>query len=431
LVVAADDGVQPQTKESIKFALEEKVPVIVAINKVDLPNKNIAKLKTQLATEGLLLEDQGGDVITTEVSARKKTGLDELLENILVLSEVMELKKTKIKSGIAEGFILESTLDKHLGPVSLVLVKAGKISRGSVLVHENGYGKVRDVLDEHQQKMDEAEEGDPVWVIGLKEVLATGEVVKFVNDAKEAKEFLKKLKSGEAELVEEVREEEEAGDENDLSMLAAMLSDAQKEEDIHYLNLVLKADTQGTLEAVIAQIKELEDDEVKVKILDSSTGDVTEQDVKTALNAHGIVISFQVEIPKKVQELARKERVLVRKYEIIYELIDEVSDVMDSLGEPLTEEIEVARAKVKKVFQLTNGQFVAGSEVIKGKVLKGYRVFVERGGERLADAKITSLKKGKSDVKEVNKGVECGILLEPNLETEEGDEIVCLNVEKL
>lgn len=429
LVVAADDGVQPQTKESIKFALEEKVPVIVALNKMDLPDTNLVKLKQQLSTAGLLLEEHGGDVIIVEVSAKTKKGIDELLESTLLLAEMSELKKHKVKNADGEGFVLESNLDKHLGAVSLMLIKGGEANKGDYVVYEGGYSKVRDLLDEKQVKMEKGEEGDPVWIIGLDEVLATGEVVKFVKTEKDAKLFIKKLEKGEEKMVESTEEVEE--EENNLGLLAAMLNQAKIEDDINYLHLVIKASTQGTLEVVIKQLKDMEDDEVKLKILDSGTGAITEQDVKRAKAAHGLVIGFQAEIEKKVSELARKEKVLVRNYEIIYELIEEVGDVMDSLSEPVLEEIEVARAKVKKPFQLSNGTYVAGSEVIKGTVLKGYKVYILRGEERVADAKITSLKKGKNDVKEVTKGIECGIFLEPNIEVEEGDEIVCYKVEKL
>ena len=431
LVVAADDGVQPQTKESIKFALEEKVPVIVAINKVDLPGKNIAKLKQQLSSENLLLEEFGGDVMAVEVSAVKKTGLDELLESILLLAEISELEKAKVKNGSGSGFVLESHSDKHLGSVALILAKSGEVKKGYTAVYEGGYSKIRGILNESQEKQEVGEEGDPIWLIGIDEVLKTGDTVKFFEEEKDAKEFLKELEKGTESLLEEEEEDIEATEEDDLALLAEFFGAAQKEEATEYLNIVLRTDTQGTLEVVTKELEDMSDDEVKVKILDAATGELTEQDIKTAQAAKGIVIGFQVETPKKVQELARKERVLVRTYEVIYELIDEVGEVLDSLGQPIEEEIEVARARVKKAFQLSNGQYVAGCEVKKGTVLKGYKAYIERDGERSGDGKITSLKKLKNEVKEVKKGEECGILIEPNLEILEGDEIVCYKVEKL
>ncbi|MEI7579605.1 MAG: translation initiation factor IF-2 [bacterium] len=430
LVVAADDGVQPQTKESIKFALESKVPILVAINKIDLQGKKIEKLRQELASSGILLEQHGGDVMSVEVSATKKTGLDELMESILLLAEISELKKNLPTKGVANAFILESTMNDHLGPVSLMILKAGKIDINSFVVYEGGYSRVRNMLDEQQKPMLSAEEGDPVWIIGLKKVLEIGETVQFVATEKEAKELSKKVEKGEVQLLEE--EPEAAADEiTDLDLLSDLFTAKEAAAEIKYLKLILKADTQGTLEAIVSELNKLDDEEVKVKILSKGTGDLTEQDVVTAKNSRGIVIGFQVKAPAKVLALAKKDRVLLRQYKIIYELLDEVADVMDSLGDPIVEEIEVARARVKKVFKLTNGQYVAGSEVVKGIVQRGYKVFVERGEERVTDARIASLRQNKNEVKEMHKGMDCGILLDPNIELQEGDEIVCFKVEKL
>lgn len=432
LVVAADDGVQPQTKESIKFAKESGVPMIIAINKVDLPDTKIDKLKQQLASEDVLLEEYGGDVMAVEVSALKKTGLDELLESILLLAEISELKKMQVKDGSGTAFVLESTLDENLGPVSMMLMKSGEIERGNYVVYADGYSKIREVLDESQQKLEKADEGDPVWIIGIDDVLATGEVVKFAEDEKAAKELTKRIEKGEAELNEQVEvESEDEEEDDDLDLLAELLSDAKVEEEVNYLNVVIRADTQGTLEAIVSELRKLEDDEVKVKVVDSGTGDITEKDIATAKAAHGIVIGFQVEAHTNVDEIARKDRVLVRRYKVIYELLDEVAEVMDSMGEPIIEEVEVARAKVKQPFQLSNGDWVAGSEISSGTVVKGYKIYVERKGERVHDGKITSLKKGKEDVRDVKKGQDCGILIDPNFEYQVGDSIVAYKVEKL
>lgn len=430
LVVAADDGVQPQTKESIEFALREKVPVIVAINKMDIPGKKLEKLKQELTSAGLAIEEYGGDVMVVEVSALKGTNIDELVERILVLSELSELKlEQPEESTTGNGFVLLSSLDKNLGPVSMVLMQSGEVEMGSRAIFGNEEQKIRSLFDEFNKPKEKALQGDPVWIIGLKEVLPTGQILKFSKDQKQAKQYLKhqeQIINEQDSSSESVQEELVAEDEDILSQL---LADAKREEEIKYLNVVLKADSSGTLEAVEHQLEVLASDDVKIKVIQSGTGEITEKDIIRAKAAYGIVIGFQVEPSNKIVDLAKKEKVLVRNFAIIYDLIDELGEVMDSMEEPVTEDVEISRAKVKQVFKLSDGSHVAGSEVKKGTVLKGYKVFVEREGERIHDARITELRKLKREVKEVKKGEDCGIKLTPDFELLEGDEIVCFKVE--
>lgn len=432
LVVAADDGVQPQTRESIKFALEEKVPVIVAINKIDLPGKNLNKLKQELTSAGLQLEEYGGDVMVNQVSALKKTGLNELLDSILLTAELHELKADKVVEGLtATGFVLESTLDEKLGPVVLLLVKSGQIKPGDFLVHEKGYSKVRALLNESQEKVKTAFQSDPVWVLGSNEVLKTGEYVNFVENERLAKELHKGVEKGEKKLMQLEEEKQETTQEEDLAMLASLLEQAQQQKEIKYLNVIVKTDTQGTLEVVKKQLTDLNDEEVQIKIIDAGVGAITVKDIMKAKAAHGIVLGFQTEISKKIETEARKEKVLIRNYNVIYELVDEIAEAMDSMIAPTFERVEVARAKVKEVFVLSNKQIVAGCEVVKGSVIKGYKVFVMRGEAEIGEAKIILLKQHKKEMKEVKKGQDCGIMLEPNLKIEKDDEIVCFKLEKL
>ncbi|KXK26936.1 MAG: Translation initiation factor IF-2 [candidate division WS6 bacterium OLB20] len=434
LVVAADDGVQPQTKESIKFAKESGVPVIVAINKIDLPGKNLNKLKQELSSAGLELEEYGGEVIVNEVSAIKKTGLTELLDSVLLTAELNELKKDAAPEGVeGTAFVLESVLDENLGPVSLVLVKSGGFSTANFVVHENGYSKIRTLLDNdtHSQR-DGAEQGDPVAIVGLKDILPTGSYINIVKDERTAKKLYREIEEGERDLLEAEQTDEPAAPDNDLAFLADLLADAKTEKEIKYLNVVLRTDSQGTLEVATEELSQLNDEEVQIKLIDSGVGAVTEKDVQAAKAARAIILGFQVETPRKVAELAKKERVLVRTYEVIYEMIEEISDAMDSMADPVLEKVEVARARVKQVFVLSNGAVVAGSEVIKGTVIKGYRIYIERDGAEMAEAKITELRQNKNVVKEIKKGQDCGILFEPKYDDlQEGDEIVCFKVEKL
>lgn len=443
LVVAADDGVKPQTIESIKFAQKAKVPIVVAINKMDITGANPEKVIQELSQHNVLVEKFGGDVLTVEVSAKKGTGLDELMETLALQVEILELKRARVIHGKANGAVLESNLDKSLGAVGLIIVKAGNLKKDDYIVNKVGIDKIRQILDENQKEIQQAEEGDPVWIIGLDKVLEAGERVNFFENEKEARAFFKELEDAENkdklkkkienETEDQVENESEGAeeDEDNSELLAMLLGQEQEEAEIKKLNVILKADTQGTLEAVTQKLEELNDDEVEVNILKAATGDITGKEIEMAKTSRAIVLGFQVGITGNVEKLAKREKVLFRTYSLIYELLDEVSAALDSLIEPEEEEIEISRAKIKKVFVLSNKMKVAGSEVIKGNVLKGYSIFVERDGEEIGRGKITSLKKNKEEVKEVGKGQECGILIEPQIDIEEGDEVVCYKVEKL
>lgn len=431
LVVAVDDGVQPQTKESIDFAKKAGVPVVVAINKIDITGKTPDKLKQELTSAGLMLEEYGGDVLVTEVSARKEINIDGLLDNLLLVAELHNLKKQNPPEGtVAQGFVLESNLDKNLGPVALVVIQSGIIENRNYLVHNGKIDRVRTLLDENQNKLDLAQEGDPVWVTGLKDVLGTGEILMFYKEEKQAKLHINKnpIPSSPVILNEENLEQEINADED---LLASLISSAKTEEEIKYLNVVLKTSTAGTMEAVTEQLENLDSEKVKVKVILSGVGKISEKDIQSAKAAHGIVIGFQVEPEKSISDIAEKERVLLKNYEVIYEMLDELGEVLDSMEEPVYEEIEVAKARVKQVFVLSNTKQVAGCIVEKGNVVKGYKIYVLREGVRLEDeAKIVGLKKLKNEVKEVKKGEECGIMLDPNIEIKENDEIVCYKQER-
>lgn len=427
LVVAVDDGVQPQTKESINFAKEHNVPILVAFNKIDIPGKDSTKLKKELSNAGVQLEEYGGDVMAVEVSALKKTGLQELLDSILLLAEISELKIEDPQNGKARAFVLESTLDKTRGPVALCIVKAGHVNAGDYIVVGSESTKIRSLLSSEQEPIEQGNQSDPIWLIGLDKVYPAGTYLDVVATDKEAEELTKKYAS---EQIDPSLEGEGQGELSDLDLLASLLNTDQKDEEIKFINIILKADAHGTLEAVREQLLSLNDENVQVKVIKEGTGNITEEDVLTAKDVKGIVIGFQVSADSHVMSVARKEKVVLRTYEIIYTLIDEIADVMDGMLEPIEEEIEVARAHVKKVFQLSNGQYVAGSEVIKGTLVKGSRVFVDRGGEKVHQGKITSLRVLKDEVKEVKKGIDCGILIEPNVAVEEGDDIVSIKIER-
>ncbi len=431
LVVAADDGVQPQTKESIEFAKKAGVPIIVALNKIDIKGINTQKIKTELSSFGVMVEEYGGDALLFEVSAKEKKGLKELLDGIQLLSEINELKSKEPRVGTqAEAFVLESNLDKFVGNVALTILKAGKLTERSFGVTKDFTFKVRAYLDHNQKPINSVLESQPFWVTGLKHTVSTGSTIYFVEDEVKALELQKQL-AVEAEKSVEVPPEIEGLDPE--SLFAQLL--IQKEEikqgiQQKELNVIVKSSTEGTLEAILEKLKTISNDEAKVRILASGTGNVTEDEISRAKLAKAIVVTFQLPPTSKIEGIARTERVLVRNYEVVYELFDEVQEVLDSMGTPIEEELEVSALRIKQVFTLSNGDFVFGGEVVRGTILKGYRVKIMRGETEIGRGKISSLKIRKDEVKEVKKGLECGIILDTKVEgVQEGDEVVAFRVE--
>jgi translation initiation factor IF-2 len=420
LIVAADDGVQPQTKESIEFAKRDGVPIIVAINKIDIPGINLQKIKSELAS---------GETLAFEISAKEKTGLKELLEGIQLLSEVNELKSKETKlNALAEAFVLESSQDKKIGNTALCILRSGDLSDRAFGVNADQVFKVRAYLDHSQKNVKAIQESQPFWILGLKSTVNAGYIIYFAKDEKEAQRIQNDLKDN---VVVEEEVEEKIDKE---SLFAQML---MKREEVKQglaqkeLHVVVKSSSEGTLEAILSNLQDLSNDDSKVNILFSGVGAVTEDDITRASLAKALVLTFQLPISSKIATKAKQEKVLLRNYEVIYEMFDEVADVLDGLLQPLEEDIETARARIKQVFTLSNGDSVAGSEVLKGNLIKGYKVWVERGGEELARGKITSLRVRKDEVKEVKKGQECGIVIDPNItELQEGDEVVAYKVEK-
>jgi len=436
LIVAADDGVQPQTKQSIEFAKRDNVPIIVAINKVDLKGINIQKIKTELSSYGVVAEEYGGDSLFFEISAKEKTGLNELLEGIELLSEVHELKSSKPKEGtVAEAFILESSLDKQVGNVALCILKSGNLNNRILGVSKDGVFKVRSYLDHLQKPIEKVMESQPFWITGLRTTLPAGETIYFVETEDKAKLLAKELVV--EEEVKEEKTEEVEGMSIAETMFAKMLigrEEVKQGLDIKKLNVIVKASTEGTLEAILAHLKDIRTEEAMIHILSSGTGNVTESDITRAKLAHAIIVTFQLPTPTKIATYAKNEKVLVRNYEVIYEMFDEVTDVLNSLDAPVEEEVEIARAKIKQVFTLSDSSTVYGSEVIKGLMLRGYRVKILRQVNsdiyELGRGKITSLRIRKDEVKEVKKGLECGIYIDSKVEqVEPGDEIVAFKLE--
>lgn len=429
LVVAANDGVQPQTVEAVEFAKESEVPIIVALNKMDLESIDKAKIKRELANIGVQAEDLGGDTIFVETSAEKKEGINELLETILLISEMNQIKEEELKDGKAKATVLESTIDKSIGTVSLCLVNAGEIKVDDYILVGENVNKVRAIQNEFKQLQDKAVVSDAVWVSGISEELPIGEVIYFYDNPDDLKESLRKYKESQNES-ETKKEETELTSE----LLSDLLSSRNEGTDYPELNIILKSQNQGTLEVVMEEMEKINIKGVGMNIISADCGDINEDDILKAKDVNGIVIGFKSSINKKTKKIAKLEKVLVQNYEIIYNLLDELEEVLESFIEPEEEEVEVARALVKKIFTLSDGKKVAGCMVEKGTVVKGYTAFVmrkENGNNlRVGDGKIVSLKHGKEEVHEAIKGAECGIMLEPQVDIEKKDIIVCFKIQK-
>lgn len=420
LVVAADDGVQDQTKEVINLWKKTNDQMIVAINKIDKEGADTRRVKQELSSAGVELEGYGGDVPVVEVSAKKKTNIEGLLDLILLVAEMNGLDKApEIKNAEyhGEGIVLESYLDSSLGPVALCVVRAGSLGRGEYIAGAGMCSKIRALIDESKKTVEVAEISQPIVAVGLPKVMDLGEIVRVYKDESEAKMA---VKAGESINVQKAQKVEDLRDN-----IIDQLFSCEGEDEGKCLNVIVKCDKQGTLEAVVSSLMKVRVEGVRLSIVRDGIGDVTEDDVDYAKTTRSIVLGFNVEIDAAAVRRAKQERVLVRTYNVIYELIEEVEGAMQGLVEPDKEEIVVGRARVKKIFELSDKSVVAGCIVTAGKMMRGYRCTVERDEETVHEANIKSLKHGKEDEKEVSKDVECGIIIEPEFEVRQGDFVVC------
>ncbi|MBW1974158.1 MAG: translation initiation factor IF-2 [Deltaproteobacteria bacterium] len=419
LVVAADDGVMEQTVEAINHAKAADVPIIVAINKIDKPNANPERVKRELAEYGLVPEEWGGDTIMVEVSAKKNVGIDELLEMVLLQAELMELKANPNKP--ARGRVIEAKLEKGRGPVATVLIQEGTIHVGDAYVCGLHYGKVRNLFDDRGRRVSEAGPSMPVEVIGISGVPQAGDDFVVVADEKQAK------------LVAEHRQRKQR--EKELSKATKVtlekLYEQMREGELKELNIVLKADVQGSLEALSTAISRLRHPEIKINVIHAATGSINETDVMLASASNAIVIGFNVRPDAKVEELAKKEHVDVRFYDVIYQVISDIKDAMAGLLEPEYREKILGRAEVRQTFHISKVGTVAGCYVLDGVVMRNAQVRVLRDQVVIYDSKIASLKRFKDDVKEVKAGFECGILVANFNDVKVGDVLEVYTVEEV
>ena len=409
LVVAADDGIMPQTIESINHAKAAGVSIIVAINKMDKEGADPDRVKQQLTEQSLVVEEWGGDVIAVPVSAKTGMGIDELLENILLVAEVKELKANPDR--LARGTVVEARLDKGKGPVATLLVQNGTLKSGDVIIAGTSVGRIRTMTNDKGRSIKEAGPSTPVEITGLGEVPSAGDVFNAVADEKLARELVEQRKQ---EAKEELFQQHQKVT---LDNLFSQIAEGEMKE----LPIIVKADVQGSVEAVKQSLEKLSNDEVRVKVIHGGVGAVSESDVMLANASNAIIVGFNVRPNPVAKQNAEQSGVDIRLYRIIYDAIEEITDAMKGMLAPKYREVETARIEVRQVYKISNVGTVAGSYVLDGKVGRNNEIRVVRDGIVIAEDKMSSLKRFKDDAKEVAAGFECGITLEKFTDIKEGD----------
>jgi len=421
LVVAADDGVMPQTREAVNHAKAAKVPIVVAINKSDKPDANPERVKRQLSELGLVAEEWGGDTLYQSVSALTRAGVDQLLETIALQAEVLDLRANPNKP--MTGTVIEAELDRGRGPVATVLVTDGTLNRGDVILAGGAYGKVRAMHDSSGRLLETAGPSTPVLIIGLNDVPSAGDPVHAMKDMKKAQEIADTRKTKERRSL--------APSTGQRAMSLEELAKAMQEDDQLELKLIIKADVQGSVEAVEDALVRLSTEKVKVSVVHAGAGAITEGDVNLAVAAGAIIIGFNVRPAGKSAALAQKENVEIRQYSIIYNVVDEVKAAMEGLLKPTQVERNIGKAEVRQVFKLSKAGTVAGCMVIEGVVKRAGGVRLLREGATLWQGKMSSLKRFKDDVRDVKEGFDCGIALEGFNEIAVGDIIEAFEIEQV
>lgn len=409
LVVAANDGVMPQTIEAINHAKAAQVPLVVAINKIDLPEANPDRVRTELTEHGVVSEQWGGDTIMVPVSARTGEGLEQLLEAILLQADVMELRANPDRS--ASGTIIEAQLDRGRGPVATVLVNRGTLHVGDVFLSGSVYGRVRALINDRGERVKEVGPSMPVEVLGFNELPEAGDDFVIMDDDRQAKS------------IADARATRTRAS-NDPGLRGVSLDEFYqrlKDEAMRDLNLVIKADVHGSAEALAQSVTKLSNEEARVRVLHTGVGSVTESDVMLAQASGAIIIGFGVGIESKARQLAERERVDIRQYRIIYEALDDVKQALAGMLTPKFQELFLGRAEVREVFRVPKVGAVAGCYVTDGKILRSGQVRILRDGAVIHEGRIASLKRFKDDVREVASGYECGIGLERFNDIKVGD----------
>ena len=418
LVVAADDGIMPQTIEAINHARAAKVQVIVAINKMDKPTANPDRVKQQLTEHNIIPEEWGGDVICVPVSAKSHQGIDDLLENIILVADVMELKANPDRR--AGGIVIEARLDKGRGPVATLLVQKGTLNHGDIIVAGTSVGRVRGMVDENGGKITSAGPSVPVEIIGLAEVPSAGDEFNAVSDERLARELVEQRKQRAKEEIWKAQQK----------VTLDNFFDQFSDGDLKELNVIVKADVQGSVEAVRQSLEKLTNEEVRVSVVHGGVGAINESDVMLANTSNAIIVGFNVRPDVGAKNNAERDGVEIRTYRVIYDCIEEIEAAMKGMLAPKTREVVLGSVDVRQVYKISNVGAIAGSYVTDGKVTRACQIRVIRDGIVIAEDKIDSLKRFKDDAKEVAQGYECGIGLEKFNDIKEGDRFEAFIIEE-
>ncbi len=417
LVVAADDGVMPQTLEAIDHARAAGVPIVVAINKIDRPEANPDLVKQQLADAGLLIEEWSGDTVCVQISAREKIGIDELLSNLMVVAEVEELKADPSRP--AEGVVIEAEMDRFRGPLGTVLVHSGTLRLGDTVVVGDAWGRVKAMFNDAGKRVKKAGPSTPVEVLGLNGVPQVGDVLTVTADERQAQSLIEKNRSE--------REREQATPRAvNLSNVYEQLSDGRVKE----LNIVLKADVQGSIEPIRTSLEQIAEEEVKVRVIHSGTGNVTESDLMLAIASKAVIIGFNTGSETGARRLAELESVSIRHYDVIYNLVDDIAKALKGMLEPTYVEVIEGHAEVRAIFSLSRREKVAGAYVTEGRMVRGASIRVLRDGQVVHESIVSSLRRFKEDAREVATGYECGVGVRGFTDFEVGDVLEVFRTEE-
>ncbi len=401
LVVAADDGVRPQTKEVIKYLLTKRIPVVVAINKIDKPGANAERVKQELSEHDIIIEQWGGDVIANEISAKNNIGIDELLDSILLVSEVLELKADDKKDGL--GIVLESHLDSQKGPVSTVLVKTGQLKIGQDIVAGNTNGRIKKMEDYAGKEIKIAKPSTPTIIMGLNDNPQTNDIVQVVDRKLLGRNKHKNIISNSINRIQK----------ND-----------EQNDDIKKLNIIIKSDVQGSLEAIDQILSTIKSDEVIFKYIHVGVGNITESDIKIASSSNAVILGFNVVATAVANRMAEKNDVKIETFDVIYNLVDDVKSKMADLLPPEVIRTDLGRLKVLAIFKNGKKDMIVGGKVIEGKIAKKSLIEIKRNKEIIGKGSLGNLQKDKENADEVNKGNECGVTFIGNTKIEEGDILI-------
>jgi translation initiation factor IF-2 len=417
LVVAADDGVQPQTVEAIDHARAAGVTIVVALNKIDKPDANPDKVKQQLADLGLVIEEWGGEVICVPVSAKKKQGIDDLLENLLLVADMLELKAEW--DCPAEGVVIEAKLDKNRGPVATLLVQKGILKPSDTVVIGTVSGKIKAMFNYAGKVIRKAEPATPVEILGMNSVPNAGETFLTVTDEKEVRGIIEKNRAA-GHITSSARSVS-------LTSIAAQASAGE----IKDLNIILKTDVHGSIEPIRDSLEHLSDDKTRVKVIHVGTGSITENDILLAMASKAVVVGFNSKPEPGASRLAEQESVSIRQYNVIYKLIEDVEKALKGLLEPEYADVVIGQAEVRAVFEAGKKGRIAGSAIKEGKATRDSLVKIIRGGKVVAESRVAGLRRFKDDVKEVTTGMECGVKLDSFNDFQVGDILQFIRQERV